>query len=640
MSDTISISQRDRSSMFIESAVVFLIGYLAMSFFMPSVGVPGNDSYYHIKMALMMPEVGLIDRLPWLQYAWFTNEGDEFVSHHYGFHVLLIPFLKLGQWLVGDDLAGARWAISTFFALALVMYHAILRTEGVPWRGLWVLLFFLMPTHFYTRHSFIRAISPALLAMFLLVWALFRNRWLLAAVVTALFNHLYLGAVMYSPVIVGAYALACVMGRDEDRRWPWKMVAATAIGWLVGIVTHPYGGNMFEFLRLQVFGTGLTPDIAVGNEWNPYNGVWWFAGQFAGFVLATWVISLVIRLRLGPRLSANELTLVLLHFAFLVLTLKARRFIEYWPPICLLSAAVLARPGLLAVKSWIEEDMGQDVAARSDETLWDRSARLLWVVACLIVVPWLVIGALNSEKARGPFLESIREWRYWAAVVAGLGLPLLLAMVAGDRGANGQRSRVVQSIWMMPFGMAAVAFATVLGSLYIWKDVRKSNAENGELHALQEAMAALRKDSNPGDIVFTCDWDEFPYYFYYNSHNYYTVGLDPKFTHDRRPDLWERFVKISRGQTPTRSDVKYKDKNGQEYKESIHIRIEDIRDEFRAKYVLSDNEHRTLSTKVAAARDFAELIYPEGGWEKNRNAKYVVFKVLDPPASAPAEPVR
>ena len=50
----------------------------------------------------------------------------------------------------------------------------------------------------------------------------------------------------------------------------------------------------------------------------------------------------VLRLRSPEPLSARSLGLLLLNLAFLVLTLKGRRFIEYWPVFALINAADLA----------------------------------------------------------------------------------------------------------------------------------------------------------------------------------------------------------------------------------------------------------------------------------------------------------
>ena len=114
------------------------------------------------------------------------------------------------------------------------------------------------------------------------------------------------------------------------------------------------------------------------------------------------------------------------------------------------------------------------------------------------------------------------------------------------------------------------------------------------LPAMRAALKFVEENSNPGDIVFTDDWDIFPAYFYHNSHNYYVVGLDPKFTHARRPDLWERYMRITRGETPKQSVVKLAGPDGQTRQETISIDLKDIRTEFKARFVICDDDHQSL----------------------------------------------
>ena len=90
------------------------------------------------------------------------------------------------------------------------------------------------------------------------------------------------------------------------------------------MVTYPYFGGTWEFLKLQVFGSGLTPDIPVGREWKTYEKVWWFASM-SGPLLGVWSAAVTARLCVGKPLNARELALLLVNFAFLVLTLKSRR---------------------------------------------------------------------------------------------------------------------------------------------------------------------------------------------------------------------------------------------------------------------------------------------------------------------------
>lgn len=512
----------------------------------PIAGVPGNDSFYHIKMASLMPQVGLLHEFPWLKFCYFTDQAQAFISHHYGFHALLVPFVKLSWWLTGDELPGGRWAICTFFGLLLVLLDRLLVIARTPWRWLWLPLFVLLPFQFFTRHAFVRAITPSLVFMLLILLLMFRRRYVWTAFAVALYVHLYMGGVIFGPLIVGLYVVAMLIAPPEDRRNPWRLAVWAMAGWTIGIATHPYRDGMWEFLRMQVFGTGLSPDIAVGKEWKPYNDLWWFA-QMSGVTLGVWAAAVFARLRLGKPANAEELALVLINFAFLVLTLKSRRFIEYWPMFCLLSAAYLATPVIV--------DFTESLQRRAKARIHDRLVKL--------------------------------------APIAAIGLSAMI-----------------------------VCFTSM------WREIRLTSKCEYDLPAIRAAMDFLQVQSQPGEVVFTDDWDIFPVYFFYNSHNHYIVGLDPKFTHARRPDLWERYVKITRGQIPSDVTMDTPGNDAKVVRQSLHVSLEDIREHFGAKYVVTDRDHRPLAEKLAVAKDFAELIYPSTSYAKSRNAPHLVFRVL------------
>jgi hypothetical protein len=143
-----------------------------------------------------------------------------------------------------------------------------------------------------------------------------------------------------------------------------------------------------------------------------------------------------------------------------------------------------------------------------------------------------------------------------------------------------------------------------------------------DLPAAREMMRYLTDHSEPGDVVFTDDWDVFPLYFFHNTLNRYVVGLDPKFTHDRRPDLWDRYVKITRGQTPTtiRTGV-----NGSE-PEPIEVRLEDIRDHFEAGFIITDRDHGPLNRQLDGAWEFCELLWPKR--DAVARSPYRLYRVL------------
>ena len=53
------------------------------------------------------------------------------------------------------------------------------------------------------------------------------------------------------------------------------------------------------------------------------------------------------------------------------------------------------------------------------------------------------------------------------------------------------------------------------------------------------------------------------------------------------------------------------------------------------KYVVTDRGHRSLADKFAAAKDFAELVYPSPSYAKSRDAPYLVFRIRTAPTGEP-----
>ncbi|MEP0845311.1 MAG: NPCBM/NEW2 domain-containing protein [Phycisphaerae bacterium] len=609
---------------FNEALTLFVTGVLVVAYLYDNpggassadAGVPGHDSFYHIKMAALLPELGLTSEFPWLRFAYFTDEGHAFISHHYGFHLLLAPFVQLSKLVTGDYLAGGRWATAVCFGLVLVCFHRVLIAGGVPWRWFWVLLFFLLPTQFFFRHALVRAVGPSLVFMLLITWFLVQRRWFWTGVATAAFVHLYLGAVMYAPVLIGCFFVASLLAPRDRRSVAVKCLIGGVAGWIVGILTHPYSAGMLEFLRLQVFGTGLSPDIRVGSEWRPYEGVWWFATTLAGGVLTVWVLTLLARLRSGIPLNDNDFALLLIHLAFMVLTLKARRFIEYWPAFCLLNAAFLASPLLERMRTWHARG-GTGGASRGAKLLRGGAALLLGAVCA---------GAVIAAVWTGTLAAAMRAPQLLIAAAMCAACVLLNAGMASRGGAWRRAGRLAGVSVLLAGGVSGAALASQANLASVQRDARCLY----DLPALRELMAHLVSVSRPGDVVFTDDWDVFPVYFYHNSYNNYIVGLDPKFTHQRRPDLWERFVAISRGKVPADADVRMPDGARGRRPERIHIELEDIREHFGAKFVITDRDHNALATRLYQSPQFAELIHPDGPYLAVRDRPFLLWRVREP----------
>jgi hypothetical protein len=162
-------------------------------------------------------------------------------------------------------------------------------------------------------------------------------------------------------------------------------------------------------------------------------------------------------------------------------------------------------------------------------------------------------------------------------------------------------------------------------------DLQRSVYCGFDLAAIERAMTFLKQNTPEQSVVFTDDWDIFPTYFYYNHHNHYIVGLDPKFTHSRDPVLWERYTRLSRGEYPTDREVTYVDCAGDEVTRKIHVSVDDIIDYFGCQYVITDLDHQNFARKLEADKLHAERIYPvEGSPDDVAKPPYKIFRVFRP----------
>jgi hypothetical protein len=65
---------------------------------------------------------------------------------------------------------------------------------------------------------------------------------------------------------------------------------------------------------------------------------------------------------------------------------------------------------------------------------------------------------------------------------------------------------------------------------------------------MRGASEWLAAHTPAGSLVFNTDWAAFPELFYYNQHNVYVTGLDPRYLFDSQPDLWKVYDSVTQGQ--------------------------------------------------------------------------------------------
>ena len=131
--------------------------------------------------------------------------------------------------------------------------------------------------------------------------------------------------------------------------------------------------------------------------------------------------------------------------------------------------------------------------------------------------------------------------------------------------------------------LAALAVVNVRGARAEVRDIQDPNAMRG-------ASAWLADRTPPGSIVFNTEWAQFPALFYYNQHNVYVTGLDPRYLYDSQPDLWKLYDAITSGEQTHPGPI--------------------IRDRFAAQYVVAKNDSTDFLNAAKASGDF-DTVYTD-----------------------------
>lgn len=461
------------------------------------------DSFYHVKMAVLMLQRGIIHDFPWLPY---TTLAHAYTDHHFIYHVLLIPFI-----LAFGPLVGAKVATAVFGGLTMVSFYAVLKAHGSRWPAAFTMLL-ATSSAFMFRMNLTKtsALSVAVLmlallaikkekplALFFLSWfyVLLYGGWPIMGVVVAVFLctravidhlldehpvHSWAGLWFWKRLLRGSKTAKADFWRAIEVR---HAVAAGA-GLLAGLVINPYFPKNLAFYWeqiVQIAVVGYKDKIGVGVEWYPYPANQFFienSAIFLGFAVCLTVLFCMVfwndLVRRGPeKIPRAEITSQLASFFlaafFTLMTMRSRRHVEYFAPFSVMALA-------------------------------------------------LFFTMLTSRLDFGAFVGRIR-WLF-------------------------PRPRVIP-----------VVILTYISFLFVFLGVRDVMANkqlySGGIPWTKYAKAAdwLTRNTPEGAIVLHSDWDDFPVLFFQDDRNRYIIGLDPTFLYLQDPDRYWEWVNITTGKT-------------------------------------------------------------------------------------------
>jgi hypothetical protein len=320
--------------------VVLLLGVILVSllhFATPHL-IGGDDVYRHIKYSYLL-------RTEW-------DGGRDFFlkpipDTGFLFHLYLVPFTLFPDLRVGDKIAG----IILVAAIAAVV-GLILRKKNVPFWWFWLFLLLAGSSDFLFRLLLVRTFLFSI--FFLLLGAYF----LMVKNTRGLFVTALLYSLSYpaSFLLVGLAAIFFLIDYFLFRKRDFTYFTAAVAGVLAGFLLNPSFPHNLTHIAQRIFpAVSVVPlsQLSVGTELSGYSVIEFFSANI--FITVVWLFAIIIYTRSsfkqGRQFKRDELFLFVGSLFFFLLSLKSKRFVEYWVPFAVLFSGVSFAPFLEKI-SW------------------------------------------------------------------------------------------------------------------------------------------------------------------------------------------------------------------------------------------------------------------------------------------------
>jgi len=326
-----------------------------------SPGLAGNDGYYHIAMGALIRDEGLRVHFPYLEFTLLDTA--HYVDMHMLFHLLQSPFTAF---LTLEH--AAKLSAAIFAALTCTLFVHILKQYDIPYPLLWLIILIASSATFLYRMSMPRPPVFALACMLLTFHYLMRRNFRALALTALLFTWTY----KVFPILIPLALFGMAAYYAERRKWDFRPLIAVCIGMAAGLVINPYFPDNIDFLwdavRMKILAAGFATQV--GNEWYPYDTLHLLKTLY--LPLTAYAAALLLTNREDWRHDPARLFWFLVATMWLVMLLKSRRFIEFFPPAAMLFFA-------FSIRAWLRRT--------AEAGLWRRR----WLPAAAVL---LALGAV------------------------------------------------------------------------------------------------------------------------------------------------------------------------------------------------------------------------------------------------------
>lgn len=372
-------------------AIVITLLFWQLQYATDAICCGDFDGYYHIKWSRMLWE-GLRNRAFPPVFTWLpltTLNPNDYVDHHLLFHFFQIPFT------FGDLRSGAKISSILFASLAVFSCYWLLIHYRIRYGLVWLLALLACSAAFLFRLNMAKAPPLTIIYLIVAIYLLFKQKYWPLIPLAFLFTLTY---DMFVLLILAVVIWVIVIAWTE-RRFEWRPLVWVLLGTVAGFIINPYFPEnlqlFYEHLKIKLL-LGEDYSAKVGNEWYPYTS--W---EFLGVSLVACVAMLVGYIAFDPadrKRAHHPLFFLLFSTALMIMTVRWKRSVEYWPPFAVMFAAFALRPWLMGARSAftrlppdIMEELEPFLDRRESVTDEDKE---LWKTICAAAVAVVLGGAL------------------------------------------------------------------------------------------------------------------------------------------------------------------------------------------------------------------------------------------------------
>jgi len=397
--------------------LVFLLFFILLAWLQFNYHLGDPDGFYHAKMAILLSRGELWRSLPWMQFTTLTLN---FTDHHFLYHLLLVPFVKLG-----NPIYAVKLATIFFGALFFTAFYWLIYKQGNK-HALAFTFLLIFSSSFIFRLSLIKANSLSLIWLLLIFYCLRNKKVWLLAVLNFFYVWLY-GGWLLGIMAAGLNWLITNI-RGQHKKW-WQYIffrahnkergsvlfGASLLGAVLGLIINPYWPHNILFYWQQVVEIGLKNYAGLVNVGGEWSGLPWQDFMPAhGYGPAILAIVLLSSVKYFKRWQTDSW--LYLSFAVIssILVLKSQRYVELSAPLIVLAAATIAWQSF---PKWSWKGIGDNLVrqrGRADKFL--KYCVIIMIVALTPVISYLFVRDLQTVRYKlilGPAIDAYQEEASW-----------------------------------------------------------------------------------------------------------------------------------------------------------------------------------------------------------------------------------